>query len=557
MLLIYTGLNIRMSEELLTFPIDTKKTLKHLRQDMKDDWFYDAVRYEDLLSNAKSLNEIISKNLDINHGKYKTGYKATYDVPKRSLGLRYTLELDFYDRFLFQAICTYLIQYFDPLLSNRVLSHRYNKHGNSRYLFKHRIELWNTFEKISYVGLEDGKSLLVTDLLNYFEQISIDVIEQAFINMISDIKASGKDKNTIRSAVSTLRNLLEKWCYNSRHGLPQNRDASSFIANIVLDTVDKAMVNKGYDYFRYVDDIRIICEDTHEAKRALNDLIFELRKLSLNINSKKTVILDKDSDNIQEFFPSTDDTMTLIDSMWRSRSKKVIAKSIPILYEFLKGQIEKGDTQGRPFRYCINRFKTLISSNLFASKSILAQDIADLLINEFENQPVSTDQFCKLLKDLELNEDQLKRIADYLINKMVAIHCWQNYQILLLLAYKNYESQPVIDYCNELIASSIERAEVPACFIYLAAIGKQNDVEKFIGSFDDTWPYQHQRYFLIALQDTPKKNLKPLFGKIGYRLKGTVSRLQSNKSFNGEAVYLKDFNQTLITDIYDEISPYE
>jgi hypothetical protein len=546
-----------MSEELLAFPIDIKKTLKHLRQDMKDDWFYDTVRYEDLLSNSEDLKEILSKNLDINHGKYETGQKTTYDVPKRSLGLRYTLELDFYDRFLYQAICTYLIQYFDPLLSNRVLSHRYNKHGKSRYLFKHRIELWNTFEKISLVALQDGKSLLITDLLNYFEQISIDVIEQAFIGMISNIEASGSEKNTIRSAVSTLRTLLEKWCYNDRHGLPQNRDASSFVANVVLDAVDKAMVSKGYDYFRYVDDIRIICNDTHEAKRALNDLIFELRKFSLNINSKKTVILDENSEDVGEYFPSTDDTMLLIDSMWRSRSKKVIAKSIPILYDFLKEQIEKGETQGRPFRYCINRFKTLISSNLFESKSILAEDIADLLIDEFENQPVSTDQFCKLLKDLELNDEQLKRIASYLVNEMVAIHCWQNYQILLLLAYKAYESELVIDHCKELIRSNIERAEVPVCFIYLAAIGKEREVENFIESFEEAWPYQHQRYFLIALQNTPVNKLKPLFGKVGYRLKGTVKRLQSNKNFKGKAVYLKDFNQTLITDIYDEISPYE
>jgi hypothetical protein len=235
----------------------------------------------------------------------------------------------------------------------------------------------------------------------------------------------------------------------------------------------------------------------------------------------------------------------------------VIAKSIPILYDFLKEQIEKGETQGRPFRYCINRFKTLISSNLFESKSILAEDIADLLIDEFENQPVSTDQFCKLLKDLELNDEQLKRIASYLVNEMVAIHCWQNYQILLLLAYKAYESELVIDHCKELIRSNIERAEVPVCFIYLAAIGKEREVENFIESFEEAWPYQHQRYFLIALQNTPVNKLKPLFGKVGYRLKGTVKRLQSNKNFKGKAVYLKDFNQTLITDIYDEISPYE
>lgn len=81
-----------MSDDLLAFPINIKQTLKHLRQDMKDDWFYDAVRYEDLLTNADDLSEILTKNLNINHGKYETGHKATYDVPKKALGSRYTLE---------------------------------------------------------------------------------------------------------------------------------------------------------------------------------------------------------------------------------------------------------------------------------------------------------------------------------------------------------------------------------------------------------------------------------------------------------------------------------
>ena len=46
-----------MSENLLAFPIDIEKTLKHLRQDMKDDWFHDAIRY-DLLSNGKRLRAV-------------------------------------------------------------------------------------------------------------------------------------------------------------------------------------------------------------------------------------------------------------------------------------------------------------------------------------------------------------------------------------------------------------------------------------------------------------------------------------------------------------------
>ena len=86
-------------ENLLAFPINEKATLKHLRQDMKDDWFYDAVRYEELLSNSKNLRKILSQNLEIHHGEYKSGHKTIYDVPKRALGLRYILEIDFYDRF--------------------------------------------------------------------------------------------------------------------------------------------------------------------------------------------------------------------------------------------------------------------------------------------------------------------------------------------------------------------------------------------------------------------------------------------------------------------------
>jgi hypothetical protein len=546
-----------MDENLLAFPINVRATLKHLRQDMKDDWFYDAVRYEDLLSNRKNLQEILSQNLEINHGEYKSGHKAVYDVPKRSLGLRYTLEIDFYDRFLYQAICSYLIPYFDPLLSNRVFSHRYNKYGKEKYLYKHRIELWNTFENISQLALIDNKTLLVTDLLNYCEQISIDSIENAFVAMISDIDATGAEKNNIRSAVSTLRVLLEKWCYSERHGLPQNRDASSFVANVVLTAVDKSMDKKGYDYFRYVDDIRIICSDEFEAKRALNDLIFELRKLGLNINSKKTVILDKKSDNIQEFFPSSDDTMTLIDTMWRSKSKKVIARSIPILFEFLQKQVEAGETQSRPFRYCINRFKTLISSNLFDSKSILANEIASALIGELDRQPVSTDQFCKLLMDLDLSEEQNQSIGNFIVNKDVAIHGWQNYHLILLMAYKKFNTPNLVEHCKALVRHSVESPEVPACFIYLASIGLESEVEEFIEDFKETWPYQHQRYFLIALQNTPREKLNPMFGKVGYRLRGTVDRLQGNKSFKGETVYLRDFNTTLIDEIYDEISPYE
>jgi hypothetical protein len=220
-------------------------------------------------------------------------------------------------------------------------------------------------------------------------------------------------------------------------------------------------------------------------------------------------------------------------------------------------QIASGDTQGRPFRFCINRFKTLISSNIFDSKSVLAIEVADAIIGELSNQPVSSDQFCKLLMDLELSDFQLKLIVNYVTDSKMAIYGWQNYHLFLLMAYKKYISTDLIDHCRKIISDDVYKPEVPACFIYLASIGHENEVENFISKFAEAWPYQHQRYFLISLQNTPPKKLKPLFGKVDYRLKGTVSRLKDNGKFKGETIYLKNFSSTLISEIYDEISPYE
>ena len=33
--------------------------------------------------------------------------------------------------------------------------------------------------------------------------------------------------------------------------------------------------------------------------------------------------------------------------------------------------------------------------------------------------------------------------------------------------------------------------------------------------------------------------------------------MKKNKHFSGETVYLKDFNTTVITEVYNELSPYE
>jgi len=49
---------------LLGYPIKTKSVLRQLRQDMKDDWFADAIGYEEILDDEHDLMNILHDVLD-------------------------------------------------------------------------------------------------------------------------------------------------------------------------------------------------------------------------------------------------------------------------------------------------------------------------------------------------------------------------------------------------------------------------------------------------------------------------------------------------------------
>ena len=542
---------------LLAFPIDVDSVLKHLHRDMRDDWFEDVLQHRDLFADKSALREVLHKILLDGNGQYRASLRQVYDIPKKGFGVRYSLETDFYDRFIYQAICSYLITFYDPLLSHRVLGHRYNnRHGKEKELFKGRIELWQTFEGVSHTALENNQALFATDLINYFENITIDSIRRSFENMLGDILASGPEKVLIRNCINTLCELMTRWGYSDRHGLPQNRDASSFIANVVLNTVDQEMVRLGFDYYRYVDDIRIICATPRAAKKIASILIGKLRTVGLNINSSKTKILTADSpkSDIDEFFPGSDDRSMTIDSMWRSRSRRVIVRSTKYIFQLLQESINLKQTQSRQFRFAVNRLIRLIDTGIFDVRDVLAIQLKELLINSLEDHAVSTDQYCRLLGSLDLSQDELEKISEFLCDHERAIHSWQNYHLWLILAKKRYKTVIMVNLGAERITSNILRPEVAAIFIYMRCVGEVKILEDLASHFDPSWPYYHQRNYLLATSESNKNVLKPLIIHLGPKLIGTVLRAKSHFFDN---LPIREREPTPMLKMYDEISPYE
>lgn len=545
-------------QRLLTFPIDIKNVLKQLNQDMRDDWFADALSYTDIFSSSQDVCKTITDLLHEGHGLYPSGGRRICDIPKVGMGLRYAIETDFYDRFIYQAICSYLIPFYDKRLSNRVLGHRFDPYAQKKkYLFKHRIELWRTFEGITHVGLKDSGFLLVTDISNYFENISVEHVIQSLYVELPLLNIDGLEKQSIQNAITTLKMLLEKWCFKQSHGLPQNRDTSSFLANMVLNQVDKSMVKRGYDYYRYVDDIRIVCTSDTQARIALGDLISELRQVGLNINSSKTDILTaaSSSEQIAKHFPSNDDRVVTIDNMWRSKSLRVITRSIPYIQELLRDLVQTGDSQSRQFRFCVNRLKTLADADVFDIGEILTPEISKALLILINEQPASTDYFCKIASCVPNANSLLTETEGYLLDDRRAIYSWQNYNLWLLFTSKGYITDELVKCALNRIQSDITSPEIPAIFIYLGKSGRSDLLEPYIDSFDRNWSYQHQRSFLIATQDMQENVLRRLLPKIGYRLNGTVRRIKENKALTDKYYYRAPIGD--ITEIFDQISPYD
>lgn len=542
----------------LSFPINCDDVLAQLNQDMRDDWFFDTIHYKDLFAGKHDLKTLISDLLLEGNGRYSASSRQICDIPKKGLGIRYSLETDFYDRFIYQAICTFLIKHYDPLLSHRALGHRFNKESkDNRYLFKNRIELWNTFEGVTFTAFRDDKVLLATDLINYFENISIESIRTAFEEKLEKVEGNGKERFQIRNAIGTLCDLLSRWSFSDRHGLPQNRDASSFIANVVLADVDRKMEDLGYDYYRYVDDIRIICDNPHQARKALHHLIAELRTVGMNINSAKTRILTNNDtpETIAEFFPNTDDRSSAIDTMWKSRSRRVIARSIPLIHQMVKDCIERKETQSRQFRFSVNRLAMLIDAELFDVGSALSADLVQILLDTLQEQAASTDQYCRLFSILELSPQALSSLEKYLQDEEVSIYQWQNYHLWFVLARKKYKTDNLIEVAKRKLDKNILSNEIPAIFIYLYCVGEASHLKLFVSKFDSNWPYMHQRYFLFATKDFSTEELRPLFNTLGTKVKGTVKRASKYFSPTGEPLGKKE--RTSVSHIYENISPYD
>jgi len=551
----------RIENEDLFIPIKT--LIRHFKFECKDDWYPDTLLYKDYFK-SQNLKKLLLNHIN-NPSSFDTQYRDLYNLPKKGFTMRYALETPFHDRFIYHALVSQLIPVYDKIISPRILSHRYSSVDGKpqKYLYKHPIEQWRSFEEYVRDSLEptppetNYKVLLETDLVNYFENIRIDDLIKILRDKSSSINILQNESIVIHSAIDSLEKLLPQWSFHQENGLPQNRDASSFLANILMNEIDKEMISiKKYDYYRYMDDIKIACEDEFTARQALKDLIILLRPFGLNVNSSKTKILSKGDTEYDEFMTGGSRELERLDSMWKSKSLPVIKRSFPHLKSFTLDLIKNQRTQDRSFRFCIKRLEILALCKDIEVPHGYLDGITDIIIDEIITQPYTSDQFIRYLKAVELTDPHFIKLKTILLNKKNWVYGWQIFLLWQLFVYKSYSDNDIKNLALETIENKQSHPSIlSGAALYIGAIGNENDKIILSKNFKHIENYLTQRNALIALQDLNyhdhiADNVAPYVNKA---LMGTYRNIK--KDFPN--IYFMELEPISYKSIYNEFSHYE
>lgn len=497
--------------------LDLNLAIRRIKTDMNDDWYYDSLQYVDLLK-PEYLYSQLDKYFYSND--YKANKAENFYVPKNNFTLREAYILPFVDRIIYMGIVGELADLIDESLLPNVFASRYNK-INSNNLLVNGVEQWLKLKyKIDYEinKKNDNNSfkyncILQVDILNYYDNID----KKLLIEKLKRIALNNNHLNTIT--------LLETFLFsfsNKSSGLPQNNDSSALLSTFYLNQIDAFMSNHTQSYYRFADDIKILCNDKYEARKYLVLLEKELKRCHLSVNSQKTKIIEivesyntkKKSDFIVkrgefgEIFNSNIERIKVLSksSNYQYRNE-AFHSAIILLSENINTDGNENDEQARNLVFALRIIENLGKSKIHLQtyENELVESLSKA-VKSLKDKPWVTLQICRILSLIENNQFRDKFLLDLknlVLDENLNLYPYQQFQIWLLFAKQKIESKDLIKFASHKIEIN-DNTQIPttaAQILYLSTVDKNFKrilLRKLEENF--TTGYFQNRAALIALR---------------------------------------------------------
>jgi len=473
--------------------LDLHKAYKRIQQDKRDDTLPDIANYRDYERLLNENLEILRSQIHIPN-QYQAKTPSFIDIPKKGFTLRPVALPKIDDRIIYQAVADFLAPHFQP--EPCVYSNILSRELNSSRMFLPGVDLWLKFQNDVEIFCTKFPYMVETDITAYFEHIG----HRLLTNRIQDIFAKKVDETVLKDIKVLLPRLWRRWNKNKDFGIPQVNDASSFFANLFLDELDKWMLRQGYIFLRYVDDIRVFTQDEPTARRALADLITELRDMGLYVASGKTSI--KETSVVLAELREKSERMNLIETEIKSGVPARLEVAAQMLQEFIAELINDPEKfNDRQFRYCVNRFKRLKVNKL----ALDAHDnIANEVLNRLTTMPYSTDIFIDYLSLFSESENVQRRTIEFLESNY-NIYPWQ--ELLLIELLIRLEILPELQDRALSVSRVIARSNYkhPACreraFVFWGKNGDYADRREIRARYHNETQEEIKRAILFAIQE--------------------------------------------------------
>ena len=364
-------------------------------------------------------------------------------------------------------------------------------------MFVHGVELWIAFQNKVEEHCHNYPYVVETDVTAYFDHIHHDLL----LSRITDLFGTAVDSDVLDGAKAILRRMWGRWNvgYLRNFGIPQINDASSFLANLYLDELDKWLLSRGFVCLRYVDDIRIFAESEPQARKMLAELIVKMREMGLYVASGKTRI--KRSENVLAELTKGRIQIRQIEADIDSADPARMSIAAQSLEEFFRQLIsEPLEFNDRLFRFCVNRFKRLYVTGL-------GVEICDTVISEvlqrLSSMPESTDVFVDYLSLFRDNEFLQTSVMDFLEGPY-NIYPWQEMQLLELLVRLDLTPdvrQRASQYANMVITSGGHPACRSRAYVLRGKNGSYADRRDIRSSYPHEDREDVRRSIVVALQE--------------------------------------------------------
>lgn len=469
------------------------------------------------------IESALDQWLDSVHAQLVSGYvpheMKTCFVPKAGWMIRPGAVLDLRDEVVYNALIGRAHQSIwqtigwaqaDPDVAYQLL-----EPSDDHNWIRSGFPTWREWSSRSKEKITSGISnVAFLDIAGFYDNIDLSLLR-------SDLIDSGAESVT----VGLLMDCLNRWAERRKRGIPQGYSGSDILAKLYLHTVDQALRNDGFIHLRYVDDVRIFCESSLQAKRALFQISRLLGDNGLSLQTAKTEILPKEDAlvRIDGVLP----TIRGIQTQLGEELSRLVGYDgeYATLDDLERGLEIEGDGpprevlercfEDRFLRTPDSKFNRTLFHYLLTRLAKCSSPIAvDYSVRILQLLPDETAPILRYLREINVSLDQSGPIIDY-CGSNDAIYDYQLFQFARWYFERGQYPEGLISLCRTWAS---DRNRDPWLRSYARAIlgvaGNTADVEALLASYSDTEDEMERAEIAMSVQRLERSRRNSFYRRI-------------------------------------------